>query len=128
MKFETVEHLAVEEAVFDPAEYADEISSARENLTVGTTVWHENDQVRIWDLRLEPGERLPFHCHTSTYYWVCTSPGRGIQRWPDGNLAVFDFRVGEIDFLEASPDEPLIHDLENIGDSTLRFSTVELFK
>jgi hypothetical protein len=127
MEVQTVEHVALEERTFDPADYADEIAAARENVTVGTTVWLENDNVRIWDLHLAPGERLPFHCHTTTYYWVCTAPGQGIQRFTDGTLAVWDFRVGEIDFLEASLDEPLIHDLENVGDTPIRFSTVELF-
>jgi beta-alanine degradation protein BauB len=116
----------VEEFRFDPADYEDEIRSARENTQVATTCWFENDLVRIWDLTLQPGDRLPFHCHTSTYYWVCISPGRGIQRWPDGTAATWDFQMGDVDFLTGSPDEPLIHDLENVGDTGLRFSTVEL--
>jgi hypothetical protein len=62
-----VDHAAIEEGTFDPADYAEEIAKARDNETVGTTVWFENDRVRIWDFRLEPGERLPFHCHSRTY-------------------------------------------------------------
>jgi hypothetical protein len=34
--------------------------------------------------------------------------------------------VGETRYLEHTPETALIHDLENIGESTLRFVTVEL--
>ena len=37
-----------------------------------------------------------------------------------------DYLVGETKYLEHTPDSALIHDLENVGDSTLRFVTVEL--
>lgn len=121
-----VDHIVLEASTFDPADYADEIAAASENVQVATTVWFENEQVRIWDFVLPPGYRHPFHCHRTKYYWVCTAGGRGIQRLPDGTMAVWQFSVGEVDFLEASPDATLIHDLENVGDTPLRFSTVEL--
>jgi beta-alanine degradation protein BauB len=123
-----VEHVLLEEATFDPAPYAEEIAAAPGNFEVASAVWFENADVRIWDFLLEPGYRHPFHCHRTTYYWICTAAGRGIQRLPDGTLTVWQFNVGEVDFLQASPDAPLIHDLENVGDTPLRFSTVELLR
>jgi hypothetical protein len=36
------------------------------------------------------------------------------------------YRLGETRYIENDPGEPLIHDLENVGDSVLRFVTVEL--
>ena len=48
------------------------------------------------------------------------------QRFADGTFVVRDYLVGETRFLEHSEDDYLIHDLENIGESTLRFVTVEL--
>jgi hypothetical protein len=53
-------------------------------------------------------------------------PGRGLQRLTDGTMTLRQFSVGEVDFSYASPDAPLIHDLENVGDAPLRFSTIEL--
>ena len=54
------------------------------------------------------------------------APGRGLQRFIDGTLVVRDYVLGETKYLQNSPDDPLVHDLENVGDSTLRFVTVEL--
>jgi beta-alanine degradation protein BauB len=111
---------------FDPAAYAAELERARDNHDIGTTLWFENDHVRVFELRLEPGERGPFHVHDATYLWTVVEPGRGLQRFPDGSYVVRDYALGETRYLVNSPEEPLVHDLENVGDSTLRFVTVEL--
>lgn len=116
----------IEEGTFDPAEFAEELDVARDNLAVGTTVWFENDRIRVWEILLEPGERGPFHAHTTNYFWTVVEGSRGLQRFSDGTFAVRDYRVGETKYLEHGPDSVLIHDLENIGDTPLRFVTVEL--
>lgn len=114
------------EGRFDPAEYADELRAAPGNLNVGTTLWFENERVRVWDLQLRPGERGPFHAHTRPYFWTVVEAGRGLQRFADGTFHVRDYREGETRFLEHTPQSALIHDLENVGDGVLRFVTVEL--
>ena len=43
-----------------------------------------------------------------------------------GTLMVRDYRLGDTRYLEHTPETALIHDLENVGDTTLRFVTVEL--
>ena len=119
-------HIALEESSFDPADFADEIGDAADNPRVATTILLETDEIRMWDFHLPPGYRHPFHCHRTNYCWVCTVPGRGLQRLTDGTMTLWEFSVGEVDFSRASPDAPLIHDLENVGDAPLRFSTIEL--
>lgn len=37
---------------------------------IGTTLLFENDRVRVWELRLEPGERSDLHHHESDYVMV----------------------------------------------------------
>ena len=37
---------------------------------VGTTLLFENDRVRVWELRLEPGQRSDLHHHASDYVMV----------------------------------------------------------
>ena len=49
-----------------------------------------------------------------------------LQRLGDGSYWVTDYRVGDTSYLEHTPENALIHDLENVGDTTLRFVTVEL--
>ncbi len=115
-----------ERGTFDPARYADELRAAPGNHQIGTSLWFENDRVRVFEVRLEPGERGPFHVHDTTYFWTVVEPGRGLQRFADGTYVVREHGVGETKYLVHAPENPLIHDLENVGSTTLRFVTVEL--
>ncbi|MDB5068122.1 MAG: hypothetical protein JWM18_4556 [Chloroflexi bacterium] len=114
------------EGTFDPAEFDTELRTAPRNLEVGTKVLLENEHVRVWEVRLTPGERAPFHAHTRRYFWTVVDGGPGRQRSGDGTVRVREYRVGESQYQEPSPDDVLIHDLENVGDDVLRFVTVEL--
>ncbi len=116
----------VDEGEFDRSEFAEELQAAPSNRHVGTSLWFENDRVRVWEVELSPGERGPFHAHTTDYFWTVVEAGRGLQRRADGSFTVRDYREGETTFLQNSPDEPTIHDLENVGETMLRFVTVEL--
>jgi hypothetical protein len=115
-----------ERGTFPLEAFADELARAPKNHEIGTSLWFENDHVRVFEVRLEPGERGPFHVHDRTYLWTVVEPGRGRQRLPDGTFLVRDYALGETRYLEPSGSDPLVHDLENVGDSTLRFVTVEL--
>lgn len=116
----------VEEGVFDPGDFSDELAAAPTNLEVGTTVWFENERIRVWEILLRPGERGAFHSHVTNYFWTVVEGSRGLQRFADGTFIVRDYLVGETKYLEHTPETALIHDLENIGDTDLRFVTVEL--
>ena len=115
-----------ERGTFAVEEFAAELSAARDNRALGTSLWFENDHVRVFELRLDPGERGPFHVHDATYLWTVVEPGRGLQRFADGTSVERDYALGETRYLEQSPEDPLVHDLENVGTSVLRFVTVEL--
>lgn len=112
-------------ARFSVDDYAEELRAAPENTKVGHTIFFENDRVRVWGIDLAPGERVPFHSHERTYFWVCIDGARGNQRFPTGDIESYDFAVGDVDFLDIAPGEKLTHDLENAGDSRLRFIAVE---
>ena len=115
----------VERFVLD--EYDEELQHAAENYEVGTTLLFENDEIRVWELFLGPGERVPFHCHRTPYFWVCIDGGRAIQRYPDGHLIHVEFESRDTDFLdEERLETERIHDLENTGDTAFRFHTFEL--
>jgi uncharacterized cupin superfamily protein len=115
-----------EEGAFDRAEYSAELEAAPANLDLGTELWFENDRIRVWEVLLQPGERGAFHAHTTNYFWTVVAPGRGLQRFADGTFIVRDYRPGETRYLEHTAENALIHDLENVGETTLRFVTVEL--
>jgi quercetin dioxygenase-like cupin family protein len=116
----------VEEGAFDPAEFAGELAAAAGNLEVGTRLWFANDRIKVWEVRLEPGQRGPFHAHTRRYFWTVVDGGTGRQRSPDGTFKVRTYEQGDTQYAEHDPDHPLIHDLENVGPTTMRFVTVEL--
>jgi len=116
----------VEEGAYERDEYAGELSAAPSNHQLGTTMWFQNERIRVWEVLLQPGERGAFHAHTTNYFWTVVEPGRGLQRFADGTFIVREYRLGETRYLEHTPETALIHDLENVGDTTLRFVTVEL--
>jgi oxalate decarboxylase/phosphoglucose isomerase-like protein (cupin superfamily) len=115
-----------EEGLFELEVYRQELEAAPSNHDLGTTMWFENERIRVWEVLLQPGERGPFHAHTTNYFWTVVEGGRGLQRFADGTFVVRDYRPGDTRYLEHGPATSLIHDLENVGDTTLRFVTVEL--
>jgi hypothetical protein len=111
---------------FDPADYRGELDAAPGNLDVGTRLWFENDHIRVWEVRLMPGERGPFHAHTRRYFWTVVDGGIGRQRTADGTMITREYHVGDTNYSDHSPEDPTIHDFENAGDTPIRFTTVEL--
>lgn len=116
----------LERGTFDPAEFADELAAGRHDLDVGTRVLFENDRVKVWEVDLAPGAKGPFHAHTRSYFWTCVDPGVARQRQTDGTMTVRRYDRGDTLYSDHSPADPLVHDLENVGDTPLRFITVEL--
>ena len=91
-----------------------ELLANQQNGRVGTILVSETDKVRVWHLSIAPGERLPFHRHVMDYFWTALTAGRARSHYGDGSV------------LEAvAAGASMIHDLENIGDGTLVFVTVE---
>ena len=114
------------EAPRDLEDIADELIRGATNFEVGSRLLFENERARFWDITLAPGERLPFHCHRTSYFYRCESPGLSRVRSPDGSVATYDSHLDEVTFHEIAPGEIVIHDLTNVADTVLRFTTVEL--
>ncbi len=102
---------------------------------VGTRLLFENDRVRVWDLRLAPGERTGLHRHTEDYLYVVIGAGRlkairpveGGQDSPGNETEAWyesDFADGEVRFRTLDGED--VHDAENVGDAEWRNIVVEL--
>lgn len=102
-----------------------EAADAARNGRVGSRLVNETDQYRIWLIEIPPGERMPFHTHVLNYFWVATSAGRARSRRPDGQVGETSYTVGETQHMHFALGESMTHDLENIGDTVLTFTTVE---
>jgi hypothetical protein len=88
----------------------------------------ENDNVRVLDTRLGPGEQTPIHSHCwpSSLYVISWSDF--LRRDADGNVIVdsrtWDNRPAPGEALWSAPLMP--HSVENIGDGELHIIAVEL--
>ena len=108
-----------------PQNIRDEFARNQQNGIVGSVLVSENERVRVWHIRLKPGERVPFHRHALEYFWTAMTPGRSRSHQQDGTTVEHAYEPGETFHSDFGQDGYLYHDLENIGDTELVFTTVE---
>ncbi len=96
------------------------------NGLVGQRLLSETEAVRVWRIDLKPGERVPFHTHVLNYFWTALSAGRSRSTLADGKRIETSYELGTTKHFTYGLGERMIHDLENIGDTDLSFTTVEL--
>jgi quercetin dioxygenase-like cupin family protein len=95
------------------------------NGCVGSTLLSEGDKVRVWIIRLAPGQRIGFHRHVLDYFWTSVSGGRGRQHLMDGTTVEYTYQPGETRHETYGLGEYKVHDLENLGDKEMVFMTIE---
>jgi beta-alanine degradation protein BauB len=95
------------------------------NGCVGSELVSETDKLRVWTIRLKPGERYGFHRHVLNYFWTAVTASRGRQHLMDGTTVEYSYAPGETRHESYGPGEFKVHDLENIGDGEMIFMTVE---
>ena len=110
-----------------PAELKAELEreSRQNNGCVGSQLLSETDKVRIWIIRLAPGERIGFHRHVLNYFWTSVNGGRGRQHLMDGATVEHSYFPGETRHETYGAGEYKVHDLENLGDQEMIFNTIE---
>jgi beta-alanine degradation protein BauB len=107
------------------AELKREFDEQQRNGCVGTRLLSEDGRVRVWEIRLAPGERIGFHRHVLDYFWTAVTAGRARSHQQDGTTIETDYEAGETRHESYRVGEYKVHDLENTGDSELIFTTVE---
>lgn len=95
------------------------------NGCVGHVLVSETERVRVWSLRLCPGERIGFHRHVLDYFWTALTQGRAISHYADGRVAESVYEPGLTRHFTFGRGEFMVHDLANVGDTELAFTTVE---
>lgn len=101
----------------------DEIVNA--DARVGQNLVSENGLVRVWHISLAPGERLGFHRHELDYCWIALTPGRSRSMFSDGRMVETEYKAGDCKVFAFGENETMVHDLTNIGDTRLAFTTIE---
>ena len=103
-----------------------DIAAGRANDRIGTTLVAETDSMRIWHLRIPPGQTHPPHRHDRPYFWTVLTDGQGRSRFDDGRVVNVTYIDGQTQhFPDLSPDNAFVHDLTNTGETELVFVTVE---
>jgi hypothetical protein len=92
---------------------------------VGSRLLSQNNRVRVWEIRLAPGERWHTHRHVLDYFWTAVNAGNSRQHTHDGTTRDVSYAAGETRHFHFGPGEFLLHDIENIGQTDLVFTTVE---
>src|SRR5438132_10601636 len=95
------------------------------NGCVGSELLSETNKLRVWTIRLKPGERIGFHRHVLNYFWTSVNGGRGRQHLMDGTTVEYTYHPGETRHESYRAAEFKVHDLENLGDDDMIFMTVE---
>ncbi|MDF1704894.1 MAG: hypothetical protein P1U38_08975 [Aeromicrobium sp.] len=92
---------------------------------VGSRLLSENERVRVWEIRLEPGQRWHAHRHVLDYFWTAVVAGTSRQHTFDGTTRDVTYQAGETRHFQFGEGEYLLHDIENVSDHELIFTTVE---
>ncbi|MDB5473896.1 MAG: hypothetical protein JWP99_1199 [Devosia sp.] len=108
-----------------PQEVALDLEQGQLNPCVGQKLLSETDRVRVWSIKLAPGERIGFHRHVLDYFWTAISGGKAISRSQDGSVVEAVYQPGDTVHHIYNAGDCKVHDLENVGESTLEFLTVE---
>ena len=82
---------------------------------IGSKLLFENDRVKVWDLRLEPGESTGLHRHTNDYLYVVIG---------DGNLSDRQMEDGTVRWRDVDGED--VHEATNTGSTPWRNIIVEL--
>ncbi|WP_341487535.1 hypothetical protein [Pararhizobium sp. A13] len=108
------------------SELRQELAEAQTNGYVGQVLATETNEVRIWKILLKPGERIGYHRHQLNYFWVAVSSGKSRSRLSTGETVETEYTPGDCRYFSFGAGQHMTHDLTNIGDTDLLFTTVEL--
>jgi quercetin dioxygenase-like cupin family protein len=95
---------------------------------IGSRMLFENDRVRVWELRLEPGARSDVHRHDLDHLLVMVSGGRiAVDPEPDSNGEYRDYfaadtKAGDVVFMKRGGVETAV----NEGDTAYHEIVIEL--
>ena len=94
---------------------------------IGTKLLLEDDIVKIWEFKLDPGHSCPFHVHRLPYLFLNLAVSRTEALLEDGNTDGSQPRMQEKDELTFVRSEFLgKHGVRNVGDAVFQQFIVEM--
>ncbi|HVG50398.1 MAG TPA: hypothetical protein VM867_02060 [Xanthobacteraceae bacterium] len=94
------------------------------NGPIGTEILFENDQVRVWDMKVAPHGKKAWHHHTMDYVIISVTGGKVEIENVAGKSYIGEDKVGGIIWQDAGEK----HELRNLTDQPYRNILVELKK
>jgi quercetin dioxygenase-like cupin family protein len=80
----------------------------------------ENNRVRVLEVRIKPGEKIPMHSHPAHLTYALTDV-KGQYTLPDGSSTVGEAKSNGVFW-----SEPVTHSSVNIGDTEIHAIVVEM--
>jgi hypothetical protein len=102
-----------------------EFAANGRNYTVGSHLLSETGRLKVWEIRLAPGERLPAHKHVLDYFWTVMTDGISVQHSDDGTTRRVVYHAGDTMHSTFDAGQYRFHDLTTVGTTDLIFLTVE---
>ena len=105
-------------------QYIKELHSLEFKESLGNLLLFEDDTIKLWNLKLNKGERMPFVRHNKDYSWISESDAILKTRWGNGRISLIRVGKGDTEFFENS-EKNVINDLENLGNNPVVFKVLE---
>ncbi len=86
----------------------------------GTSLLFENERTRVWEVLLEPGERLAMHRHDVPYVVITIEGATCLLIAEDGSETTVTLQPGDWEY-----KLPEVHELRNIGTTRFRNRFIE---
>ena len=90
---------------------------------VGDKILLENDHVRVWEVKLEPGETIDFHIHYHPYLVVSLSGGTNEIETISGRKIMTEEPIGTYVFIDEMRE---VHRLTNRSNITYLSRLIEM--
>jgi len=100
-----------------------EIRDGKFSDTIGKLLY-ENKEIKVWEIVLRPTERLPFRRHKNSYSCTSFTDGLLVSRNINGQAELIRSNNGDSFFWDCT-DKEMVHDLENVGENTVKIIIVE---
>jgi len=95
---------------------------------VGTTLLFANDRVRVWEMKLEPGQSCGLHQHAYDYVFVNLMRAQAELNEPDQEPEVRTLDEGFVQYTAVGKQGQGPHQLRNAGESSLRQILIEFIR
>jgi len=106
------------------AKYLKELHLLEFNESLGNILLFEDNSIRLWNLKLDAGERIPFLRHNKNYSWISETNAILKSRSGNGRISLIRGNEGETRYIE-NANKGYINDLENLGNVPAHFKVLE---